>query len=95
VQDNPNGEAQPQTQNDTVILEDPDNAVSKGRPRVLLRQKGIAEDMRSRPKPNFTCTHCREGGHNIKTCKKKHLPAVPANKKKRKNTHNGKQTRHI
>ncbi|XP_066320250.1 protein FAR1-RELATED SEQUENCE 5-like [Miscanthus floridulus] len=76
----------PQTESaqesDTMLLQDPNNAQKRGRPKKVTRQIGIVEDIRSKAKSNFTCTHCREGGHNIKTCQQKHLPPVP--KKQRK-----------
>ncbi|CAD6254251.1 unnamed protein product [Miscanthus lutarioriparius] len=76
----------PQTESaqesDTMLLQDPNNAQKRGRTKKVTRQIGIVEDIRSKAKSNFTCTHCREGGHNIKTCQKKHLPPVP--KKQRK-----------
>ena len=78
----------PQTESaqesDTMLLQDPNNAQKRGRPKKVTRQIGIVEDIRSKAKSNFTCTHCREGGHNIKTCQKKHLPPVPKKTKKRK-----------
>jgi acetone carboxylase gamma subunit len=97
--DNAVGMAQAQStqQNGTVVLQDPDNAKKRGRPKKPTRQIGIVEELRSKTKSSFACTHCREEGHNIKTCKNKHLPQVPkpSKTKKRKSGNTDKHSQKV
>jgi hypothetical protein len=62
-------------------LENPDVAISKGRPQEAGRQKTLMETIFTTKQ--ITCSHCGSHQHNIATCDKLHLPKshFPSKKK--------------
>ncbi|KAL6659843.1 hypothetical protein ACP70R_002672 [Stipagrostis hirtigluma subsp. patula] len=73
----------------SVVLQDPDTSIPKGRPISVKRTVGIMELKRT--KRTITCKHCGSHEHNIKRCDKHDLPPVRPKKKKKSTSAGGSQ----